>query len=98
MTWLTEIFRDATKVKEFNSSDELSIIIGTANLTANTYTSEYSYSSDKPKTDSNWEGEPEQNFHPTPQPIEGKKSLGDKILKESDAPIYMIPPNGKASE
>ena len=97
MVRLTDIFRDATEVKEINVSDGISTIRDITTLTLNTDTSESSSSSDRSNPEKNRDGALDKNFHLPPQIIEGGNTLGYQIPNIRDTPSKPIPPNEQAA-
>ena len=93
MARLTDIFRDATKVKEINALDEISTIRNITTLTVNTEISESSSSSDQSNIETKRDGVQGEKIHLPPQPIQGKNTLGYQIPKIRDTPPDLIPPN-----
>ena len=75
---LTNIFRDATEVKEINVSDIISTISDITNLTLNTDNSESSFSLDRSNTEEKKGWSTRQKLPPTPTTHRGGKHTGKK--------------------
>ena len=95
---LTDIFRDATKVKEINALDKISTISDSTTLTVNTDTSESSSSSNRSNTETKRDGALGKKIHLPPQPIEEGIALGDQSPKVRDTLLDPIPLNEQAAE